>query len=497
MKYADRRGSPCVVIQGGDERAKGEVQIKDLIEGARLVGRDHRQCRLARRPAGAGDGAGGRAGRGGAEDSGGAGGRARAVASERACAPPSVLPDISPSWEEIGRPLSRQPATLRGGGVASTLPISPLRGRCPAGRGGRRRAPSPTRCEGAAHDLPLPRHRPRHPGALRRARRRCGRRAGDPAGRPVPRHGRRGSAPPHLPHRERDRADAVPAGRNSPSPSASTISPAAPTRRAAIPISARCSASAARAATNSSRPASRISARPTPPRPTRARSPTRGAARTDAARTCRLSVTLGDQAVFEAVLAALGLPRGWQKRLARAFGAPDVAGRGPCRPRPAGGRRRARRQRRRTGDGGDRHAARRARRASDGSGRLRRSAAAARRKRSRGGCWRRPSCAACACPTRRFAALKTLPRHPRAARQGRRCAGGLRAEAPGCSSAARSTCFAARAEAIARHGLPVGHDPLRRGLRPAARLLHRPGLRDRRRRGERGRWSAAAATTAC
>ena len=37
-----------------------------------------------------------------------------------------------------------------------------------------------------------------------------------------------------------------------------------------------------------------------------------------------LTVTLGDQAVFEAVLAALGLPRGWQKRLARAFGAPDL-----------------------------------------------------------------------------------------------------------------------------------------------------------------------------
>jgi histidyl-tRNA synthetase len=35
MKYADRRGAPCVVIQGGDERAKGEVQIKDLIEGAK------------------------------------------------------------------------------------------------------------------------------------------------------------------------------------------------------------------------------------------------------------------------------------------------------------------------------------------------------------------------------------------------------------------------------------------------------------------------------
>lgn len=34
MKYADKRGSPCVVIQGSDEREKGEVQVKDLIEGA-------------------------------------------------------------------------------------------------------------------------------------------------------------------------------------------------------------------------------------------------------------------------------------------------------------------------------------------------------------------------------------------------------------------------------------------------------------------------------
>ncbi|MHA7884135.1 ATP phosphoribosyltransferase regulatory subunit [Nitratireductor rhodophyticola] len=33
-----------------------------------------------------------------------------------------------------------------------------------------------------------------------------------------------------------------------------------------------------------------------------------------------LPVTLGDQAVFEAVLSALGLPRGWQMRLTRAFG---------------------------------------------------------------------------------------------------------------------------------------------------------------------------------
>jgi len=37
MKYADKRGAPCVVIQGGDERSKGEVQIKDLIEGAKAA----------------------------------------------------------------------------------------------------------------------------------------------------------------------------------------------------------------------------------------------------------------------------------------------------------------------------------------------------------------------------------------------------------------------------------------------------------------------------
>ncbi len=37
----------------------------------------------------------------------------------------------------------------------------------------------------------------------------------------------------------------------------------------------------------------------------------------------QLGITLGDQAVFEAVLAGLGLPPGWQKRLVRAFGAPE------------------------------------------------------------------------------------------------------------------------------------------------------------------------------
>ncbi|MGD9783148.1 MAG: histidine--tRNA ligase [Hyphomicrobiaceae bacterium] len=37
MKYADKRGAPCVVIQGSDERDRGEVQIKDLVEGARAA----------------------------------------------------------------------------------------------------------------------------------------------------------------------------------------------------------------------------------------------------------------------------------------------------------------------------------------------------------------------------------------------------------------------------------------------------------------------------
>ncbi len=37
LEYADKRGSPCVIIQGGDERERGEVTIKDLIEGAKAA----------------------------------------------------------------------------------------------------------------------------------------------------------------------------------------------------------------------------------------------------------------------------------------------------------------------------------------------------------------------------------------------------------------------------------------------------------------------------
>lgn len=38
LKYADRRGCPIAIIQGGDERATSVVQIKDLVEGKRLSG---------------------------------------------------------------------------------------------------------------------------------------------------------------------------------------------------------------------------------------------------------------------------------------------------------------------------------------------------------------------------------------------------------------------------------------------------------------------------
>jgi histidyl-tRNA synthetase len=50
MKYADRRHSPIAVIQGEDERARGVVQLKDLVEGARVASgiADHDAYREAR-----------------------------------------------------------------------------------------------------------------------------------------------------------------------------------------------------------------------------------------------------------------------------------------------------------------------------------------------------------------------------------------------------------------------------------------------------------------
>jgi histidyl-tRNA synthetase len=36
MKYADKRAAPVAIIQGPDERTRGEVTIKDLVLGAQL-----------------------------------------------------------------------------------------------------------------------------------------------------------------------------------------------------------------------------------------------------------------------------------------------------------------------------------------------------------------------------------------------------------------------------------------------------------------------------
>ena len=36
MKYADKRGAPIAVIEGEDERTKGEITLKDLILGAEM-----------------------------------------------------------------------------------------------------------------------------------------------------------------------------------------------------------------------------------------------------------------------------------------------------------------------------------------------------------------------------------------------------------------------------------------------------------------------------
>ena len=38
LKYADKRGAPVAIIQGADEAARGVVQVKDLVLGAKIAG---------------------------------------------------------------------------------------------------------------------------------------------------------------------------------------------------------------------------------------------------------------------------------------------------------------------------------------------------------------------------------------------------------------------------------------------------------------------------
>ena len=37
LKYADKRGAPVAIIQGADEAARGVLQVKDLVLGARIA----------------------------------------------------------------------------------------------------------------------------------------------------------------------------------------------------------------------------------------------------------------------------------------------------------------------------------------------------------------------------------------------------------------------------------------------------------------------------
>jgi histidyl-tRNA synthetase len=51
LKYADRRDCPVAVIEGGDERARGIVQLKDLALGARLAANIETHADWAAQPA--------------------------------------------------------------------------------------------------------------------------------------------------------------------------------------------------------------------------------------------------------------------------------------------------------------------------------------------------------------------------------------------------------------------------------------------------------------
>lgn len=48
LKYADKRAAPVVVIEGGDERAKGEVTLKDMALGSELSGEIKSRAEWAR-----------------------------------------------------------------------------------------------------------------------------------------------------------------------------------------------------------------------------------------------------------------------------------------------------------------------------------------------------------------------------------------------------------------------------------------------------------------
>ncbi len=376
--------------------------------------------------------------------------------------------------------------------MPAKLLISPrlgeMSGRTEGGNLGLRRG-------GYVHDAALSRLRAGRAGAVcgpRGRARRCGDAA---AGRPVPRHGRRGPAPPHLPDRERDRREPVPAAgihhSRLPRPYRQPRGHAAPLR-----LSRRGFSPAPRRAFGVFPGRHRGFGRRRYGRGRRALAGRRACADQDAAAARgEACITLGDQGVFEAVLAGLGLPRGWQMRLTRAFGSPaalaaalaDLADppRGARAGRRSGG----------AGDGRRAGAARRPHRGFDGGGRvLARRRPRARRDRAPAD--REIDLEERAAFGRRARCAEGVPQDRGAAGRRARRAGGVRPRRRPVADDRAGALF--RAGRRHRGGrLAAGRNPLRRVLRTAARLLHRARLRDRGRGGAARRSPAAAATTGC
>ena len=378
IKYADRRGSPIVVIQGGDERARGEVQIKDLIEGARMSETitDNAEWRAAR--------------------------------------PAQVTVAEADMVAEVKKILARRRRSAADDGAALSLPLAGRVDREAAGWGARQRstlerclrtlgrfAPiSASRGERSRHDLPLPLHRPRHPRPLRE-------RGADTVDVPVIQ-----PADPFLDMAGEDLRRRI-FLTESETGETLCLRP-----EFTIPVCLDHISSQAetprryaylgevfRQRREGGNEFFQAGIEDLGDRDTAA-ADARSIADAHALLTLALpghaqKITLGDQTIFEAVLAALGLPRGWRMRLARAFGSADMlaaaladlasppkTARCPSRwrlswpmaisnnsprifrpawPRPACRRRRG-----------------------------------ARRRRSPAGSSRRPNCAACACRSRLF-----------------------------------------------------------------------------------------------
>ena len=295
LRYADRRGCPIAMIQGGNERAEGKLIIKDLIEGKRIAATitdnaEWKEAKAGERVIDEGDLVAEVT-----EDAGGAEGR------------------VNDQILACGTPRTPNALSLKGEGNGARSP-SPSRGE---GRGGGALARSLQECH--RHD-PRPVLRPRALTRLPlRPRRAC---------RPS-----RSSSPPSL--SSTWRAKTCAAAFSSPS--------LRPAQQLCLRPEFTIPVCLSHIADGSHTPA-RYAYLGEVFRQRRAggseffqagiedlgdENTAKADARslTEAVEMVRLAapkaaleILLGDQTIFEAVLKALGLPRGWRMRLARTFG---------------------------------------------------------------------------------------------------------------------------------------------------------------------------------